>query len=356
MIKYRINYKLRKIFLFMIILALPNFIQAKPRNQGSKADTIHSLERVMLGNVKQTILITGRNTHANPILLLLHGGPGFSELRFFRSYNADLDSSFTVVNWDQRGTGLSYDERIPVSTMTLEQLIEDAHQLIGLLKKRFGKDKVFLAGHSWGSLLGISIAQRYPEDIRAYIGIGQVVSMRENEKKGLVYAIKMAEEAHNAEALLELRQLEGKYPHTGPSGLDALFIQRKWLLYFGGVVHGKRNYRDIFMGITASENKLYIDSLSAAGEMFSISNLWSTLLNADLFKSIPKIKVPVYFIAGRFDYNTNSALVEKYYRFLNAPGKKLIWFEKSAHIMPFEEPEKFNEVMKALKAAVSERQ
>ncbi|CAL1518593.1 alpha/beta hydrolase [Chitinophaga sp. MM2321] len=314
-----------------------------------KTDTIHSLEKVTLGGIKQTILITGSDTINNPILLLLHGGPGFSELRFFRSYNTALDSGFTVVNWDQRGTGLSYDPKIPVSSMTLDQLIEDTHQLIGILKKKFSKQKIFLVGHSWGSLLGISVAQRYPEDIQAYVGVGQVVSMRESEKIGLAYAIKMAEKEHNTKALLELRPLTARYPSTGTSGLNDLFVQRKWLMYFGGVVHGKRNYNDIFKGITAGENKLYNDSLNAEGEMFSINALWPSLLNADLFKSIPKLTVPVFFITGRFDYNTNAKLIARYFNFLSAPHKELIWFENSAHIMPFEEPEKFNEVMKEVK-------
>lgn len=351
--KKKITCHLSLAFWLIILTNLPGSIYARSFKLSHKTDTIHSLEQVTLGGVKQTILITGRNTHKNPILLLLHGGPGFSELRFFRSYNAALDSSFTVVNWDQRGSGLSYNNGIPAASMTLDQLIADAHQLISMLKIRFGRNKIFLAGHSWGSLLGISIAQRYPEDIQAYIGIGQVVSMRVNEKTGLDYAIRMATKRHHAKALSELRPLKARYPSTDPSKLDDLFLQRKWLLYFGGVVHGKHSYQDIFEGITAGENKLYSDSLNAEGEMLSIRTLWPTLLNADLFKSIPRIKVPVYFITGRFDYNTNSVLVKQYFNFLSAPYKRLIWFEKSAHLMPFEEPEKFNRTLKAITGAAN---
>jgi pimeloyl-ACP methyl ester carboxylesterase len=333
---------------FLIFLSINYNVQAKPLRFKATTDSIHSIEKIILGGVKQTILITGKDTVNNPILLLLHGGPGFSELRFFRSYNAALDSSFTMVNWDQRGTGLSYNKDIPESTMNINQFIEDAHQLITILKKRFHKNKIYLAGHSWGSLLGIHVAQKYPEDIQAYIGIGQVVSMEQNEKLSLAYTIKMAEKENNKQALKELRPLVDHYPSFGKKNLNNLFLERKWLLYFGGVVHGKRNYSSFFDSITAVEHKLYNDSLSNAGELLSMNTLWPTVLKTNLFRSLPELKVSVYFLNGRFDYNTCFELTEKYFQFIKAPHKELIWFEHSAHIMPFEEPLKFNEFMKSL--------
>jgi len=101
--------------------------------QNGGIDTILKLN---LGNMQQTVL------------LFVHGGPGYSEFRFFRSYNKALEANFITVNWDERGTGLSYKDSIPVSSMTVEQFIEDAHQLIQQLKEQYHKKKVFLLGHS----------------------------------------------------------------------------------------------------------------------------------------------------------------------------------------------------------------
>src|ERR1700743_3377283 len=128
---------------------------------GRKAsDSIYSLESIDLGGVKQTILITGKD-RSKPVLLFLHGGPAFSEMALVRKYDRDLDKHFIVVNWDQRGTNLSYDPSIPKSSMTMEQIVADGHELIGLLKKRFNRKKIFLLGHSFGSAVGMYLASKY---------------------------------------------------------------------------------------------------------------------------------------------------------------------------------------------------
>ena len=115
----------------------------------------------MLGGHAQEVLVRGADAR-NPVLLILHGGPGFAEMPLFTTYNADLEQHFLVVHWDQRGAGRSYAADIPPESMTLRQFVADALELINWLTVRFTQEKVYLVGHSWGSLLGATLAAECP--------------------------------------------------------------------------------------------------------------------------------------------------------------------------------------------------
>ena len=122
-----------------------------------------------LGGVDQWVMIRGESL-TNPPLIMLHGGPGFSETAFFRHFNAPLEKSFTVVYWDQRGAGKSYDPAIRRSSMTVEQFISDLDELVDLVRERLDKPRVTIFRHSWGSVLGVLYAARFPEKVAAYVG------------------------------------------------------------------------------------------------------------------------------------------------------------------------------------------
>lgn len=126
--------------------------------------SINVKEKLELGGVNQQIFLRGKDS-TDPVLLILHGGPGFSEFAYFRSFNKDLENKFVVVNWDQRGTHLSYNDSIEEKSMTFDQIVGDAHELIGKLKTRFRKNKIFLLAHSAGTITGVKYALRYPEDL-----------------------------------------------------------------------------------------------------------------------------------------------------------------------------------------------
>jgi pimeloyl-ACP methyl ester carboxylesterase len=123
--------------------------------------SIAEIRYLCLGGLDQWVMIRGESV-ANPPLILLHGGPGFPEMRLFRSFNAPLEKDFTVVNWEQRGTDKSFDHKIPKSSMTFERFVSDLDELVEAMRKRFGKEKVAIYGHSWGSALGLLFAARFP--------------------------------------------------------------------------------------------------------------------------------------------------------------------------------------------------
>ena len=142
---------------------------------------------VTLGGLPQKIHIKGEN-ELNPVLLFLHGGPGVCNRHTVMTDHADLAKVFTVVAWDQRGSGGSY-YGAKKETLTVDRLVEDANELVNWLCERFHKEKIFIIGGSWGSELGTYQAHRHPERIAAYVGFGQVVDGAKNEEISFDFAM-----------------------------------------------------------------------------------------------------------------------------------------------------------------------
>lgn len=313
----------------------------------ASASGISSMEKVRLGGVEQVISIHGTDS-SKPLLLILHGGPGFSELLLFRSYNRELERDFVVVHWDQRGAGLSYDPAMPASALSISQLTSDAHELVSLLKQRFGREKIFLLGHSWGTVLGALLARDYPEDFYAYVGVGQMVNLVEGEKASLAYVLDKAQKAKNPHAIRELEAMRDSYPSAGAMGLQDMKVQRSWLLRFGGVFYGDMSYQKMFAGVRTEEEALYRNAQGARGEAVSMAAVWPELLALDLPHTAREFEIPVYFLLGRSDYNTPWEVARRYFDLIKAPRKEFVMFERSGHFVPFEEPAKFNQFMRDL--------
>jgi pimeloyl-ACP methyl ester carboxylesterase len=292
-----------------------------------------------LGGVEQWVMIRGENVQ-NPPLVMLHGGPGMSETAFFRRFNAALEKHFTVVYWDQRGTGKSFDRRIPVETMTLEQFLTDLDELIDVLHLRLGKRKVVLFGHSWGSALGVLYAAHHPEKVSAYAGSGQIGDWPAAERGSYAIALAEAEERHDLKALAGLRAI-------GPPPYDSsrLFTERTWLSRLDGEMSPGALWKigGAFLG--GAETSIIDLPNLARGYRFSLDAMWGEVSQLNLLEVVPELKVPVFFLLGRHDHfvppRTSVAYLEK----LKAPSKQLVWFEDSRHEPFVDEPERFNAAM-----------
>ncbi|MFK4997463.1 alpha/beta fold hydrolase [Bacillus sp. N9] len=119
----------------------------------------------------------------------------------------NLVKHFVLVFWDQRGAGKSYDKSIPSESIRVEQYIRDCNELIDLLKGRFSQEKVFLAAHSWGTVIGLSIASRYPEKLHAYVGISQIINWAQNDLFCYNWVKLKAEKANDRKTLKKLEAL-----------------------------------------------------------------------------------------------------------------------------------------------------
>ncbi len=306
--------------------------------------SIASLEKIELGSYKQTVLIRGKNIN-NPILLYLHGGPGSSELPLVRHFNSALEDHYIVVLWDQRGAGKSYSLFLDAKTLTIDQMLKDTYELVNILRKRFNKKKIYLVGHSWGSVLGLTTVHMHPDLFYAYIGIGQAIDFMEGERISLRYAIDMAKEQNNTKALKQLEKLKD-YPVINDHWMSDVITERKWLGEFGGVMYGKKGMQDLFFIPRPPEFTLFDFVPFILGNFRSLKSLWPQIVQyGDFRKLAPELKLPVYFVTGRHDYNVPFTLTAEYYQKVIAPKKTMVWFERSAHMPNFEEPDKFNDFM-----------
>ncbi|WP_188456732.1 alpha/beta fold hydrolase [Virgibacillus oceani] len=304
-------------------------------------NSMTTLEAVQIGGVKQWVLIRGENKDC-PLLLFIHGGPGSAQIGFIRKYEQELEKHFIVVNWDQRGAGKS-GKNINPSTMNLARFVEDAHELITYLLSRFGRKKLFLAGHSWGSILGTLTSQQYPDSIHAYIGISQLVHIDLNEQKSYAYALKRAREVNHQKAVSALSKI-GKPPYPN---FKVMMKQRKWLLKF---IPEELSPDYLLRAIPSSTEYTLKDwYFFFKNVMKSNKMLWDEFLEVNLFDKVPEVDVPVYLCEGCYDYQAPFELAQQYLEQLHAPRKEIFWFKHSGHSPHISESKKFSDVCSYIK-------
>jgi pimeloyl-ACP methyl ester carboxylesterase len=342
--------KLYQIVFYISIICLLCACAATPRIRKSvcidDSRPLKELVKVSIGGVDQWLLIRGANPD-NPVFLFLHGGPGAAEMPLLRHYNNELEKYFTVVTWDRRGAGKSNIRYIPPESINMNQLLLDTDEVVQYLKKRFDQSKIFLAGHSLGTILGIQAIKKHPEDFYAYVGIGQVVDMKKNIELSYKLCLDLANENGN---IKDIRALSGMKIHgdlLSDNDLEKAVYMRDWIAKNGRVVYERNNLNNLaFVVITAPEYTLLEKLKYMKGQRRSRELLWTAeLFEVNFFSHAPKLEVPVYFVAGIYDYITADTLTRAYFEFVEAPYKELVVFEKSAHCGLFEEPAKFNDLM-----------
>lgn len=294
---------------------------------------------VTLGGARQLVNVRGAD-RANPILLFVHGGPAAVEMPIAWAFQRPWEDHFTVVQWDQRGAGRSFllnDPAALASTLKPERYRDDAIELIELLRKRYGQRKVFVLGHSWGSIVGLMVAAKRPDLLHAYVGVGQVIDFRENEREGYAWTLAKAKAAGNIEAVRELEALQ-PYPGPGAFDLKKLETERKWSIRFGGLAANRDNADFYFRAprlspeYTPADRKAWDD-----GSAFTMTTMFPQLADIS-FAKVDRIDTPVFMFLGRQDYTTPSAIAAAWLGRLRAPRKNVVWFEHSAHLPFIEEP------------------
>ena len=305
-------------------------------------------EIVTLGGVAQHIRVRGTSEH-NPLLLFLHGGPGVSDRHWVLKDQSGLSDVCTLVCWDQRGSGKSYSRAQSKEKMTLENMVSDAKELIDYLCTKFNKDKLFIVGHSWGSVLGVLLSQRYPERIAAYVGMGQLVNLDENERLAYKFVWDEANRLGDKKALRDLTRI-GEPINGSYGSLDNLITQRNYMTkYGGGAYNHKENiWSSVVIPVLVSPEYSLLDLLRyARGSFYSLNQLWDQIIATVRFdETVTELEVPIYITQGVHDQNTPSSIARRWFDALQAPHKEWIAFEQSAHSPIKEEPELWGKVIR----------
>jgi pimeloyl-ACP methyl ester carboxylesterase len=271
-----------------------------------------------IGGIRQFVVIRG-NDRQKPLLLYFTGGPGESSIGHSDVFTAVLRQNFVLVEWDQRNCGKTMELNPSPKPVTLALCKQDARDLADTLLRRFRRQKLFVFGWSWGTVLGFDLAKHMPEKIYAYFAVSPVVDQVKSEELSLQEMKGKAKKDGNTTATAELSKVKIPFQNA-----EQLFFDRKWM----------------FKLITGR----VVDEQALRKFFFDPKNQWIIPLSKEssrqnLIKELPAINCPVYFFIGEQDKQVNHLIGEAYFKGLKAPKKEIFLFERSGHLIPFSEPD-----------------
>ena len=309
------------------------------------ANSISEKIFVNINGVEQGMFIKGKDM-TKPVLLYLHGG--MPDYFLTQQYPTGFEDYFIVVWWEQRGAGLSYHAETAPERITAEQSVSDVIAMTNYLRQHFGRDKIFLMGHSGGTFIGIQAAAKAPELYQAYVGVAQASNQLKSEKLAYDYLLKRFQEKGNQQMVEKMRAAPVSMSAGIPKKYLALRDEAMHRLGVG-TTHAMRSIVTglflpswLFREYTLREKINLWRAKANAG----VSILWNEMVATDLSKTIPKLAVPVYFLHGIYDYTCSYPEAKAYFNQLEAPIKGFYTFEKSAHSPLFEEPEKVQRIVR----------
>ena len=335
------------IFLLLVVLLAfsPGKISPVLDESGKPpAGSISEKTHIIINGVELGMFIRSRDS-ANPVLLYLHGG--MPEYFLSRKYPTSLEDHFTVVWWDQRGSGISCRSDIKPETMTLAQMISDTKEVTNYLRNRFSKDKIYLLGHSGGSFIGIHVAAESPELYHAYIGMAQMADQLKSEMLAWEYMLEQYLKAGNKKMVRKLESAEVTMGNGTPEKYRALRDPAMHSLGIGTTRKMTSVVSGIFLPSLMNREYTLREKIDMwRGKSRSgISILWADMLSTDMSDRVPELTIPVYFFEGIYDYTCSYTVAKSYFDKLKAPVKGFYSFGKSAHSPIFEEPDRFVEIM-----------
>lgn len=302
------------------------------------AGSVAELINIPVNGNNQALMLRGRSSE-NPVLLYLAGGPGGTDLGAMR-LDVALEERFVVATWDQRGAGKSYAALDPSETLTLDQVIADTVEVVNYLRQRFEEDKIYLVGNSWGTVLGVLTVQQHPELFHAYVGAGQMVSLRDTDVMFYQDTLAWAEKTGNSPLLATLRK-NGPPPYQDLLKYEAaLSHEHDWNPY------PELDFNKEMPAILFVTEYTWMDRINAfRGFLDTFAVLYPQLQTIDFRRDVQRLDVPVYVVLGRHEVRGRAVLAEEWFNGLDAPSKELVIFEHSGHRTLFEEPAAFSALM-----------
>ncbi len=304
--------------------------------------------KVNINNVAHNVMLAGEDI-ANPILLCVHGGPGQAETAYIKKYQRELEKHFIVARHDQRGAGFTGWKNVEANSLNVENLVADTIKITEFLLIKFGKQRIYIMGHSWGSIIAVLAVKNTPQYYCSYIGVSQVVDYNEAVKQGYSIMVEQAKKQNKYDVKKLLSRI-GAPPYT----------RKKYSTYsrcigkMAGFIKTKPKYGITKSILTSTEYSLADKIYYYLNAMKSAKVIFKTGIDINISEQVKELKIPVIFISGRHDISTPLVLVEKFYQNLISPQKQLFIMENSAHMPQVEEYNRFEEIILSVKNSYTE--
>ncbi len=307
-------------------------------------DGIYRYELPVIGGIRQYIQIRGRDKQ-NPVLLFLHGGPAAALSGVTHVLHSGWEDHFTVVNWDQRNAGRTYfanKERAKEisKTGTMDDFVQDIHEIIAYLHTVLDFEKIILMGFSWGTAIGAEYAGRHPENLHCFVSVGQLVNYRDGVTFTCEKLLTLAPEGSADKQ--KAQQILNEMPDT--FDWNKMQWMRNFMPLCGKYIikHAKRTPP---MKILRSPFWSFRERLASMIPNYAVQEQpMMTMLRYD-FRENLQFEVPVLFLFGEEETVCPSELVRKCFAEITAPEKQLTVIPEAAHCCFYDQPEKFMTVL-----------
>lgn len=311
-------------------------------------DGVCSYEYVTINGIKQYIQIRGKSK-TNPVLLVIHGGPGGAMSGLTHIMQQKWEEKFTVVNFDQRNSGKTYvankERTYDIGkTGTLDDYIKDVDEVIKYIHTKYDFDKLYVMGFSWGSVVGAEYVKRNPQNVLAYIGVGQLVNYEKAFKFVCKKAMDKAKEANCVKDERRLAELIDKYPEENVMTAERMTMVRTFAMLANKYL--VKNAKTFPIGAILSSPFMKFKEKKAMflSDINLYQKTYETMLSYD-FTNNMKFDVPVYFMTGDEDVNCPLELIQEQIDNMDAPRKKLFVIERASHMCFYDNPEMFNKIL-----------
>lgn len=307
--------------LILVVILCSVYKSLAQTGQLEAKQQLDTLIYAQIGGIKQAIEVKTDDV-TKPVLLFLSGGPGSSMMPNANLFTNDLKGSFTIVQWDQRDAGKTLKLNPSTKQPTLALMEQDTYEVVRFISTLLKQEKIYLLGSSWGNALGFNIVKKYPQMLHAYFAVNPVINQLESERELLIILKNSFKEDQIASE--ELNKVNIPFKND-----EDLFYLRKWLFYKEGK--------------TFVKNETFKTGFLQWSKTWSPT--WNEVMKIDLPKTLKSVKCPIYFMVGKDDIQTLTAITTAYFKELKAPKKDLVMFEHSGHQIHQSEPKKFQEII-----------
>ncbi|NJN53262.1 MAG: alpha/beta hydrolase [Anaerolineae bacterium] len=292
---------------------------------------------VTIGGIPQWVTVKG-NDCSNPVVLMVHGGPGNPSSLYSDSQYIGWEDDFILVHWDQRGSGKTFEanqeigevteEMLNATELSIDLLVKDGLEVANLISRKLKKERIVLTGTSWGSVIAVKMAARSPEKFYFYVGVSQLVNYDRNLADSYHSVLSIAKEKGDQAAVSQLEEI-GEPPWTNPRNFG---VMRRIISTYENAASDA--LPELKRG---SEYDTYeARTAYATGEEFSFVKFVGLqgdgmAQTIELDVNHTEFEIPIIFIQGESDLLTMPHITLAYFDAISAPEKEYVLVERSAH-------------------------